>query len=80
MNVQHMKKYTKNGWRFVECRLCGQRYNSGRSIGHCSSSRYQNALMNDWWARHTGQESPEVLHVSCDVVLCPELKKDMQVP
>lgn len=76
MNTQHMIKCTKGGWRFAKCALCGSRYNAGRSIGHCASSRYQGALMNDWWAKHTGQESPEVVHVDCDVELCLKLKKE----
>ncbi len=75
MNIQHMKKYTRGGWRFAACVLCGQRYNAGRSIGHCASNRYQNALMNDWWAKHTGQESPEVVQVACQVELCPDHRK-----
>lgn len=74
MDTGHMMTYTKGGWRFVGCALCGKRYNAGRSIGHCTSSRYQRALMNDWWAKHTGQESPEVIHVSESVALCQCLK------
>lgn len=74
MNTEHRIIYTKGGWRFVKCALCGSRYNAGRSIGHCSSTRYQNALMNDWWARHTKQESPEVVHVAESVIICPAIE------
>ena len=78
MNTQRMMKYTKGGWRFVGYALCRSRYNAGRSIGHCASSRWQSALMNDWWAKHTGQKSPEVVHVDCNVELCPKLKEEEQ--
>ncbi len=76
MDTRYMKKFTKAGWRFVKCALCGQRFNVGRSIGRCESSPYQQALMYDWWAKHTGQESTQVIHVDCNVELCPKLKED----
>lgn len=69
MDTRHMKTYTKGGYRFVECALCGKRFNSG-SGGNGAGIRWCNALRNDWWAKHTGQESPEVIHVAEDVELC----------
>ena len=75
MNEQHRKDYVRGGYRFVECALCGQRFNAGRG-GNGAGLRWCRALMNDWWAKHTGQESPEVVHVDCNVELCPALKKE----
>lgn len=72
MNTVYMKTYTKGGYRFVECALCGQRFNAGRG-GNGAGIRWCNALMNDWWAKHTGQESPEVVQCADEVKLCPML-------
>ena len=30
MDAKHMNTYTRGGWLFVECALCGRRYNAGR--------------------------------------------------
>ena len=30
----------------------------------------------DWWAKRTGQESPEVIEVAVDVKLCLEIGKE----
>jgi len=69
MNTRRMKTYTKGGWLFVECAICGKRFNAGRD-GNGTGIRWYNALRNDWWAKHTGQESPEVGHVAEEVGLC----------
>ena len=75
VNVQHRKDYVKGGCQFVECALCGQRYNVGRG-GNGAGLRWCRALKNDWWAKHTGQESPEVIEAAVDVKLCPEIGKE----
>lgn len=72
MNTVYMKTYTKGGYRFVECALCGQRFNAGRG-GNGAGIRWCNALMNDWWTKHTGQESPEVVQCADEIKLCPML-------
>lgn len=77
MNERHRINYTKGGWRFVECALCGKRFNAGRP-SNGPGIRWCNARRDDWWAQHTGQESPEVIHISREVELCPELKKEVQ--
>lgn len=74
MDERHRRNYVKGGYQFVECALCGQRFNAGRG-GNGPGLRWCWALRNDWWAKHTGQEGPEVVHVGCNVELCPELKK-----
>lgn len=71
MDAKHMNTYTRGGWLFVECTLCGRRYNAGRG-GNGAGIRWCKALRNDWWAKHTGQESQEVVCVSEDVALCPK--------
>lgn len=66
--------YKKAGYRFVECALCGKRYNAGRG-GNGAGIRYCEALKNDWWARHIGEESKEAIHVpEKEVELCEKLK------
>lgn len=79
MNTEHMIKYKRAGYLFVECALCGQRYNAGRG-GNGAGSRWCDALRNDWWARHTGQESPEVVKVAGEVEVCKmlPLKKEAE--
>ena len=73
MNTENRLDYQRGGYRFVECTLCGQRFNSCRGANG-AGVRWCNALKNDWWARHTGQESPEVVHVSGeDVGICPKI-------
>lgn len=72
MNTEHMKRYNRGGYIFVECKLCGQRFNAGRG-GNVPGIRWCNALCNDWWARHTGQESPEVVKVAERIEPCAEL-------
>lgn len=71
MDAKHMNTYTRGGWLFVECALCGRCYNAGRG-GNGAGIRWCKALRNDWWAKHTGQESQEVVCVSEDVALCPK--------
>lgn len=71
MDAKHMNTYTRGGWLFVKCALCGRRYNAGRG-GNGAGIRWCKALRNDWWAKHTGQESQEVVCVSEDVALCPK--------
>lgn len=66
--------YKRAGYRFVECTLCGKRYNAGRA-GNTAGARYCQALKNDWWAKHIGQESKEVIHIpDNEVTLCEEMK------
>lgn len=66
--------YKRAGYRFVECALCGKRYNAGRG-GNGAGTRYCEALKNDWWAKHIGQESKEVIHVQDNqVTQCEKLK------
>lgn len=74
MNEQHRINCSRAGYYFVECDICGLRFNAGRG-GNGAGIRWCNALRNDWWAKHTGQESPEVLHVDCEVKLCMKLKE-----
>ena len=69
MQKKHRKDYQIAGYRFVECELCGKRYNAGRAVNG-AGIRYCAALKNDWWARHTGEESKEVIHVQEQVSLC----------
>lgn len=71
MDAKHMNTYTRGGWLFAKCALCGRRYNAGRG-GNGAGIRWCKALRNDWWAKHTGQESQEVVCVSEDVALCPK--------
>lgn len=74
MDERNRIDYERGGHRFVECSLCGKRFNAGRG-GNTAGIRYTAALKNDWWARHTGQESPEVVHVcDRDVSLCEKLE------
>lgn len=74
MNQEYRKDYKRGGWNFVECALCGQRFNAGRG-GNGAGIRWCNALKNDWWAKHTGQESSEVVQCADSVELCPMLPK-----
>lgn len=77
MKQEHRKDYVRGGFMFVECALCGRRYNAGRG-GNGAGVRWCNALKNDWWAKHTGQESPEVVHCADSVELCPILPKGVE--
>lgn len=70
----YRKDYQIAGYRFVECILCGKRYNAGRG-GNGAGVRYCQALKNDWWARHIGEESEEKIHVQeKDITLCEKMK------
>lgn len=77
MDTKHMNTYTRGGQLFVECALCGRRYNVGRG-GNGAGIRWCNALQNDWWAKHTGQDSQEVIHVAEDVALCQAVAEAQQ--
>ena len=43
MDAKHMNTYTRGGWLFVECALCGRRYNAGRG-GNGAGIRWCKAL------------------------------------
>ena len=78
MDTTHRSDYKRSGYLFVECLRCGERFNAGRG-GNSSGIRYCMALKNDWWARHTGQPSPEVVHVcDDDVKLCSKLELEVR--
>ena len=77
MDTKHMNTYTRGGQLFVECALCGRRYNAGRG-GNGAGIRCCNALRNDWWAKHTGQDSQEVVHVAEDVAPCQAVAEVQQ--
>lgn len=76
LDTSNRADYKRCGYLFVECLCCGERFNAGRG-GNGAGVRYCAALKNDWWARHTGQKSPEVVHVcDDDVKLCSKLNPE----
>jgi len=75
VNEKYRKDYIKGRCEFVECTLCGQRFNAGRVGTEGMGPVWNHSLKNEWWAKHTGQESHEVFHVLNDVELCPMLKE-----
>ena len=47
------REYIAGGYRFIECSLCGARFNAGRAQNY-ADIRWMNALKAKWWAKHTG--------------------------
>lgn len=77
LDTSNRTDYKRGGYFFVECLCCGERFNAGRG-GNGAGVRYCAALKNDWWAKHTGQQSPEVVHVCDDAVkLCCKLELEV---
>jgi hypothetical protein len=56
------KDYIKGGWRFVECKLCGKRFNAGRPQNY-AGIRWAQGLKDSWWAHHTETLNPGVLEI-----------------
>ena len=55
MNTENRREYTAGGHRFVECKLCGARFNAGRGL-NSTGRRYVYGRRLEWWAKHTGQQ------------------------
>lgn len=46
-------EYTKRGWSYIECSLCGAKHEAGRAHNGAGQA-YVNAEKEEWWAKHTG--------------------------
>lgn len=69
------KEYTAGGYRFIECSLCGARFNAGRG-GNSAGMRWVAALKAEWWAKHTGIPQDRYALKLCEEdipQLCPHL-------
>lgn len=74
------KEYTAGGYRFIECALCGARFNAGRP-GNSAGVRWSNGYKAEWWAKHTGIPQHEYALELCkeDIPqLCPHVNRNEQ--
>lgn len=67
------KDYTSGGCYFIECSLCGERFNAGKGPTNSTGMRWREGFKAEWWAKHTGipQDRYAIkLHVSEIPELC----------
>lgn len=73
MNNKNRKDYARGGWQYVECALCGEKHRIYARSG-AAAQRYVRAVKNDWWAKHTGQNSQENISAG-KVPVCRKLRR-----